>query len=248
MKKLFLSVYLLTIVAFYGYSQSLSLSNAHGAVAPNSTIIQPGTPDSASLITYFDVKNTGNSRMEVLCKKVEETMSDSTELTFCWAGECGGAEVFVSRNSQLINPGQTIYDFSGHYSAVTSSYYFHSGESRVRWVFFDKSNPNDSVSVTLVYTTFGVGMEERGAGQAMLSNAYPNPAYGHASFSYSIPSGSSGTMIIRDLLGSAVQTQMLPVASGKVGINTSALSDGIYFCSLLVDGKISQTKKLIVKH
>ncbi|MCX6267311.1 MAG: T9SS type A sorting domain-containing protein [Bacteroidetes bacterium] len=248
MKKLFLSVCLLSIAAFYGYSQSLSLSNSHGILAPNSTIFQAGSPDSVKLVTYLDVKNAGSSRIDVLCKKVELNLLDSTEVTFCWAGECGSAAIYVSRNAQSINPGQTITDFSGDYLANTSSYYFHSGESRVRWVFFDKSNPNDSASVTVVYTTFGVGMQDPKTSEGMLSNIYPNPANGQANFSYSLPSGSAGTIIIRDLLGSLVQTQILTVATGKTSLNTSLLGDGVYFCSLLVDGKVSQTKKLIVRH
>lgn len=247
MKKLLLSVYLLSVIGFYGYSQSLSLSNIHGTIEPNSIIIQAGTPDSVELITYFNVKNISAKTINVLCKKVQCSMLDSTEITMCWAGSCYPSSTFVSPNAQAITAGQTITDFIGHYTQ-TAYLHFKSGESVVRWVFFDKINPNDSVSVTIKYATFPLAIEESAARRAMLSNAYPNPSASETSFSYSIPVGSQGTILVRDLLGSTVQSLVLPVSFGKTTLNTMNLSDGIYFCSLMVDGKVNQTKKIVVKH
>ncbi len=248
MKRLILSALLFSVVALCGYSQSLSLSDSHGVIAPNSFVIQPGTPDSSTLVTYLNVTNTSANNIDVLVKKVELSLADSTEVTMCWAGGCTGAATYVSPESQPFTPGQVVTEFSGHYTAITSSYYFKAGESVVRWVFFDRSNVNDSVSITVKYTTFGVGMEEAIARQGLLSNIYPNPASGDANCTYSLPAGAQGTLVIRDLLGTAVQTMVLPATNGKATINAAGLNNGIYFCSLVVNGKISHTKKLIVKH
>lgn len=146
MKKLLLSVYFLSLVAFYGYSQSLTLSNLNGPVTPNSIIVQAGTPDSVELVSYFNVKNVGDNTIRVLCKKVQIAMLDSTEVTMCWAGGCYSSGTMISPNDQPITPGETITEFSGHYSQVAFNH-FKSGESIVRWVFFDRANVNDSVSV-----------------------------------------------------------------------------------------------------
>ena len=247
MKRLLLSAFLLSMVALYGYSQSLSLSNSLGVIEPNSTIIQAGTPDSVELITYLNVKNVSSNSVSVLCKKVQLKMLDSTEITMCWAGGCYSASTFISPNSQMMAAGQTNTEFVGHYTQI-AFHHFTSGESVVRWVFYDRSNTQDSVSVTVKYTSFPMGIDEANGLQGVLSNAYPNPASGHTGFTYSTPAGSQGTIIIRNILGATVQTQLLSAASGNVTVNTMNLSDGIYFCSLLVDGKTSQTKKLIVKH
>ena len=247
MRKLILSVYLLSLVALYGYSQSLSLSNIHGTIAPNSTIVQAGTPDSVELITYLNVKNISNNPVSVLCKKTELTMLDSTEITMCWAGGCYGSSTYISPNAKDIAAGQTITEFSGHYTQIAFGH-FTSGLSVVRWVFYDETNANDSVSVTVRYTTFPTGLDDAKEPQGMLSNAYPNPANGNATCSYSLHSGSQGTILIRNILGESVQTHLLSASSGKVTINSMNLSDGIYFCSLLVDGKICQTQKLMVQH
>jgi hypothetical protein len=247
MKRLLLSVFLLSMVAFYGFSQRLTLSNIHGTLAPNASITQAGTPDSVELITYLNVKNTSDASADVYCKKVELTLVDSNEVSMCWAGGCTGSDIFVSPNSQPIHPGETNTEFSGHYTQVDFNH-LKTGESIVRWVFYDRAYPDDSACVTVTYAVHALGIEEANAPESNLSNAYPNPANGLASCSYSFPAGSEGTILVRDLLGSSVQTQVLPAAAGKVTLNTSNLGDGIYFCSLLVNGKISQTKKLVVKH
>lgn len=247
MKKFFLSACFLSCVAFYGYSQSLTLSNRNGAIAPNSTITQAGTPDSVELVTYLNVKNTSANSLKVLVKKVQISMLDSTEVTMCWAGGCYGSGTFVSPNDQAMAPGETITEFSGHYTQVAFSH-FKSGESVVRWVFYDRANVNDSVSVTVKYTTYPLGIAESLARQGTLSNIYPNPAFMDASCNYSLPAGLQGTIVVRDMLGTTVHAQLLPDQAGKVTINTSGMSEGIYFCSLVTNGKIVQSRKLIVKH
>jgi hypothetical protein len=246
MKKLLLVVYLLSVAAFYGYSQSLTLSNLQGPVAANSTIVQTGTSDSLELLTYMYVKNTGASTLNVYCKKVHISDMDSTEVTMCWAGGCYPSFVNVSPNGQAITPGQTITDFVAHYASATGRG-FKSGESVVRWVFYDGANPNDSVSVIVKYTTYPSGLEDRTSRQGMLSAAYPNPADAAASFTYAVPAGSQGTIVIRNLVGTTVQSEQVSGA-GKMSISTLGLADGIYFCSLVLDGKSSLTRKLVVRH
>jgi len=244
MKKHLLLVCLFSAVVFYGYSQSLSLSNASGPIAANSIITQAGTPDSTELVTYLHVTNNGSNSLSVLCKKVCVLAKDSTEVTMCWAGGCYPAFVNVSPNAATIGSGQTAIDFSGHY-ATTTSHGIGLGVCVVRWVFFDENNINDSVSVTVKYTTYPVGMDEKSS--EMLSNIYPNPAGTHAACTFSVPASSQGMIIVRNLVGTTVLSEAVE-GNGKLTLNTAGLSDGIYFCSLMLDGKISQTKKLVVKH
>jgi hypothetical protein len=45
-----------------------------------------------------------------------------------------------------------------------------------------------------------------------------------------------------------MQSDQIASGNGKFNISTTNLSDGIYFYSLMVNGKIIQTKKLMVKH
>ncbi|MCK9424168.1 MAG: T9SS type A sorting domain-containing protein [Bacteroidales bacterium] len=247
MKKLLLFAYLLSVIAFYGYSQNLSLSNLAGPIAPNTIIIQPGTPDSTDMTTFIYVKNIGTRAINVFCKKSELSLMDSIQLTMCWANGCYPPSTTVSPNAQLIEPGQTIMDFSGHYSRSDGKN-LKSGESVVRWVFFTENDINDSASVTIKYTSFPLGVEETMANQGVLSNSIPNPANEKATFSYTIASGSDGSFVVRNLVGSTMQTISLQPSNGKITLATADLADGIYFCSLLVKGKVAVTKKMVVRH
>jgi len=228
------------------YAQSLELSNNQGVIPANAIIVQEGSPDSVELITYLLVKNIGSKTIDVLCKKSQLSMLDSTEITMCWAGSCYSPLTHISPNAQTITVGQTITDFVGHYTQ-SAFQHFKPGESVVRWVFYDQSNVNDSMSVTVKYTTYPLGVDDAKAKLGVLSNAYPNPSIAHTSFSYAIPSDATGEIIIRNLLGSNVYSEQLQSSTGKVTITTENLSDGIYFYSLVIDGRVSQTKKLIVK-
>jgi hypothetical protein len=247
MKSRLLYLILLSGITLSALAQSLELSNKNGVITRNSTIIQMGSPDSAELVTYLHVKNIGVKLINVLCKKSQLVMLDSTETTMCWAGSCYPANVNISPNAQPIAAGETITDFDGRYVQIAFQP-FKPGESLVRWVFYDEANINDSNSVTVKYTSYPLGIENEAARQTMLSTAYPNPAGPSASFNYVIPSGSVGKFILRNMLGATMQTEQLSSESGKFTIITANLSEGIYFYSLVVDSKISQTKKLVVKH
>jgi hypothetical protein len=50
------------------------------------------------------------------------------------------------------------------------------------------------------------------------------------------------------MLGIEVENMLLESRSNKKSINVSTYPSGIYFYTLVVDGKVIQSKKLIVKH
>lgn len=78
----------------------------------------------------------------------------------------------------------------------------------------------------------------------------PNPVKGTTRISYSVPSGTNRAQLqLTNKLGQLVKS--IPVAvssSGTVDVNTTMLSSGIYNYSLVVDGKIVETKKMVVVH
>jgi hypothetical protein len=41
---------------------------------------------------------------------------------------------------------------------------------------------------------------------------------------------------------------MVQAGAGKVQMNVSNLKEGVYFCSLAIDGRQAHTRKLIVSH
>lgn len=82
-----------------------------------------------------------------------------------------------------------------------------------------------------------------------LSEAYPNPASSETKLDYKIPNeAKEAKIIIRSLLGLIMAEHNLEGKIGTKTILTNDLAGGFYFYSLMIDGEIKITRKLIVKH
>jgi hypothetical protein len=101
--------------------------------------------------------------------------------------------------------------------------------------------------VNISYNVLYVGINNPVV-QNTLSGAYPNPANNTVNFEYSLNTGNTGNVIIRNLLGSVVKKSVFNGSEGKLAVYTGDLPEGIYFYSLDVDGKTMTTRKLIVRH
>lgn len=83
-------------------------------------------------------------------------------------------------------------------------------------------------------------------GMGSLSQNTPNPVERTARIVYAVPAGAGHAhLLITDNLGRTVKSVSLS-KSGYVNIDVSSLSSGIYNYTLLVDGKITDTKKMEV--
>ena len=80
-------------------------------------------------------------------------------------------------------------------------------------------------------------------------NAYPNPANGETTISYSLNKSGNVNIVITDMMGRTVkmmnQGNQVAGTSYNVNLNTADLANGTYFYTLSVNGE-KQTKKLIV--
>lgn len=86
---------------------------------------------------------------------------------------------------------------------------------------------------------------------AYLEQNMPNPSKGETTFSYNVPAemnAQSVKILVTDLLGKTLAS--LPVEGnglGKVNFTTTNLAAGIYNYSLIVDGNVIDTKKMVVE-
>ena len=181
--------------------------------------------------------------MHVRSKKVELSVIPGTLNYFCW-GLCYSASVFVSLDSIDIRAGATDKsDFSGHYACQDTI-----GFALIRYVFYDQDHPSDTVCVNVKYDTRPLGIDNNLLKNNTKISAYPNPANNAVSFVYKISEGTTSSIFVRNLLGSLVKEINLNNAEGKIILNTSDLSDGVYFYSIIENGFSISTRKLIVKH
>ncbi len=240
MKKLVLITYLLSLIVFVGYAQNLSLIYDGNPVPNDGALVFTGEPSSTLIVATIGVTNNSAVSMDVMCKKVEISMVPETNNSFCW-DVCYPSNIYVSIGFMTLAPGETTNAFSGDYEPLT-----HAGQSAIRYVFFDAANPNDSISFRSFFNAYPLGIENH-TDLATLSSAYPNPASAQASFNYSVETSANAILMVRNVLGSTVKEVQL-TGSGVTRFSTLDLSEGIYFYSLVVNGRNQSIRKLVVSH
>lgn len=81
-------------------------------------------------------------------------------------------------------------------------------------------------------------------------NLYPNPAKNMAQISYELPTANAknSKIEIRNMLGSVVKVVNINGNNGTQNVDVNNMPNGVYLCSIVCNGKVCQTKKMIVKH
>lgn len=241
MKKLllFISASFLIVNLF---SQNLTLSDANGTVDPSVIYHVLGDPTQIDpLKASIYVTNNSSAAMDVGCKKViaEGDTLTGTSNYFCW-GACYPNWVYVSPQNVTIDPGQTTQEFYGDYEPKGVA-----GKSYITYVWFDANNPNDSISIEVEFNASPAGIVNPAYGKTG-SRAYPNPANDNFTFEYVL--SGSGTFVLSNILGAKIREIKLDDASGKISVNTGELSEGVYFYSVLENGRLVETNKLVIRH
>lgn len=211
-------------------------------------------------VSHIDVTNSGTDSINVICVRIEISIVDTSENFFCW-NECFIPQV-DSSGIWRIGPGETVTDkFVGDYEiqggqALTDT-------SIIRYLFYVAENPKDSASITIAYSAasdaeanYGsvvIGSLPLGLNDVLTENKnailslYPNPAKEVAALNYALARGSEfGELVVRNMLGSQVYRAELMGYSGQVIIPVGKFNNGVYFCTMVVDNKTYETKRLVV--
>ena len=77
---------------------------------------------------------------------------------------------------------------------------------------------------------------------------YPNPASDYLFIDYEILYVKEAKLQIYNSIGAVIYTKELKDKQDKIKISVSDYKNGLYFCSLLIDGKLLNTRKIIINH
>ena len=123
--------------------------------------------------------------------------------------------------------------------------------SKIRYEFSDAANPSDKIEYTFV---FNIGVtsivESQSYSFVALSSPVPNPVRDVATIHYVINEASfkNATIELYAADSRVLRTIALSEANGSLQIETGSLPAGMYFYSLVIDGKKINTNKLTVVH
>jgi hypothetical protein len=148
-------------------------------------------------------------------------------------------------------PAELAYALAGGATSPADVFTLHyypnnqSGNSTIKVTLFNADNMSDNVIFYVIYgTESGIVNAKTTANNI---NAYPNPATDKVIIKYSLSKNAPAKLVLKNLMGTTLYTTPLNAGSDKVSIDISQYASGIYFYSLLIDGRIVSTKKLLVR-
>ncbi len=217
-------------------SQMIAQSNLHKFDATY-VVSGPATLQHANV----KIVNTGSSTIDLKVSMDNLNANPNHVTYFCWGIICYPPTITVSTDPVSMAPGDTATSFIGYLNPAG-----YAGVSEVTYNFFNVADESDSVSVTFVYDiTTGIAEVSN---KVDVSQAYPNPANNLTKISYDLKSGQNGKLIFYNLLGSVVKEVELSDSNGTLILSTNGFESGIYYYSILSNGKSSPARKLIVAH
>lgn len=91
-------------------------------------------------------------------------------------------------------------------------------------------------------------LDARGAGITL--NVYPNPSRGQVTVQLNQKAGAAYQLRLNNIIGQELRTIALKpeLTAAGLPIDLSSLRAGMYFYSLLVDGKVVTTKRLVLQN
>jgi hypothetical protein len=240
MKKIILPFIFAFCAASNSFAQSFTLSET-GPLTHTE-------PASTSEMESFEISVTNNSS-ESKNVFVERNIVNAVEggsFYYCWA-LCYSAGYVLghqySPTGMTIGAGEMNINFSAHYNSNGIV-----GVNTIEYCFFDENNTSDKTCITLNHDATGsVSIQEVSGESNFLSSPQPNPANTSTSIVYNLASLNNGKIVLRNMLGSIIKEIQLDKASDSKIIDVTALNVGIYFYSLVNNGKIVSSQRLIVK-
>ncbi len=205
------------------------------------TVIVWGSPDTTEIILKALVYNNTSERMRIKVRRSYIVTVDSTGDYICW-GAC--YPDFVSETDTVgVPPGLSVDEFSAHYKPQSQI-----GTAVIEYLFFNDDNEDQNVKIVVKYWASPQGIADDAMQNGSISDVYPNPATHTVSINYELtPEVNSAKVKIMNLLGAVVKEQIIDRNANKLTLDISDLNGGIYFYTVLINGKVYKTRKLIVQ-
>jgi hypothetical protein len=244
MKKIITSLSLFAITMGTS-AQGIEIYLQGGAEEISGTVVE--FADGGELMHQeFDVKNVSGATLTLIVERVKILELAGTQDFLCWGanaetGACYSAGV-VSPENPFITPDES--EMAADSVGWLSTYHQANGIvgcAQYRYYIVDTTGHTrlDSVDVLFCST---VSIEED---IKVTVSVYPNPA---AKFVNVLMDNDLNNVAFRlyNILGEAFITERLNAGTNEIALNE--LPNGVYFYSILKEGDIIETKKLIVRH
>lgn len=237
------SIFTLILLTLMGYVSAQTLQfEWEGTVFDEGETIECTNDEFGfgEYIQHMQVRNITSEPMKVLIEKEIIQDLEGVMNSFCW-GMCFGPDTFVSPEAIDIPAGEVNTDELSFHALYPDDLY---GDVIIKYYAYEERNPDQRISIIVRFRKSGVGVNEN-VHTMTLGQAYPNPATNTVSFNYSF--GGNLCAVVYNLVGQEVMRQELNANDGQLSFSVADLQGGIYFCTMLVDGRAVSTQKFVVK-
>ena len=238
MKRFFI---LTTIMFFVGIviNAQITIQDYSGLDLTNTTAVLPVDEDY-----HFQITNNGSSDITFVVEVTAFSVpADATGIAVCACGSCTpissvptqiGAATLLVAGDTYGEEGNTNYELADvRYDSNGST-----GDASITVRVYEQGNTSNSVEFTL---SKAAGLSDLNINNVSI---YPNPAINNIV----LRTGSNmigADIILTNLLGKVVYKHS--IRSKKETIDVSNFDKGIYFYSIIKNGRLFETKKLIIK-
>jgi Secretion system C-terminal sorting domain len=211
-----------------------------------------GTSSNASeeLDMGWDVICNTMEATDIKCVATVQQITPGANYQYCWGSACSP---WVSTNNALQEIVTMAPQESNSSFHVKYRHYGNAGQSIVRFCWSDVNNTTNIFCYDL---TFCVDVEgncivavDEVKSTASIARIAPNPSNDLAVLSYEFSARpNNAQLVIYNVLGELVDSFSVSQRAGQLSVSTKELQNGIYFCSIMLDGKKMETKRLVVHH
>lgn len=224
----------------------MSLSAQSLQVVYLDSLVQGNAFNDGDISGIAVVENISSDTVDVRLKRIDANYNALTDSNaICW-GLCFTPDISVSPPSftRSIAPGKQD-------TAILHVYPDKDGRNRsgaITYVFFSSDNPSDSVAYDIQYEVLrDLGYSQFQAAEPQLE-VFPNPMHGpQGHFRYQLGASQRAFLEVRNLVGKTLLRQQLTTPKGKIPFSTRGWPQGIYLYSLEINGKVLETKKMILR-
>ncbi|MGK7388783.1 MAG: T9SS type A sorting domain-containing protein [Candidatus Cyclobacteriaceae bacterium M2_1C_046] len=189
----------------------------------------------------LSIKNLTDEPLSIVVQRSENNIGNGQASFICWEKDCAENTSLHKKINARESANQIIATFEAGLAG---------GYSTVKYLIFNRHNPQDALEVTIHYTIEEASLNTKiyQSEKINLTEVYPNPVSDNLYITYNMTDPHADIRIgIHNVLGGVVKEYPLEAMETKAKINTSELNAGVYFYSLTVDNETVLIKKFVVR-
>jgi len=190
------------------------------------------------------LQNDSDKQKEYVLKFMRGNIGSSQDIKVCIGDRCYDPRKDLAKIKLTLDPGEVFTDlyieFDLGITETKGTFDLH---------FSNTSNLRDVFIIEGVYEVFAPNEnEEVNHRDISFGSVYPNPSNRIAQIDYQIKNPNANIkLVINSFIGNPIEELTLSPQQRTVLINVSDFNPGVYFYTLIVDGKNIVTKKLVVQ-